>query len=62
MIAATLSAFWATPAKDATAPEPPRRRSAPLFIGDATQPFGQDTLLLKIIRDDAARADRDDQP
>ncbi len=52
MISATLSAFWAPFAADETAPAPPRKRPAPLFIGDAVQPFAGETLLLALLRAD----------
>ncbi|QJF52805.1 hypothetical protein [Roseobacter ponti] len=46
------------PERDRTAPAAPSRKSTPVFIGDAVQPLGRDTLLLEIIRRDA-RADED---
>ena len=50
MFAATFSAFWTAPAKDRTAPEPPRKRPAPVFIGDAVQPWQGETMLLALLR------------
>ncbi|WP_298840137.1 hypothetical protein [uncultured Roseobacter sp.] len=40
-------------ADTATAPERPVRRKSPVFIGDAVQPWGPDTLLLDLMRRDA---------
>ncbi|WP_037313731.1 hypothetical protein [Ruegeria halocynthiae] len=40
----------------ATGP-PPKPRRAPVFIHDAVTPWGQDTLLLKLLRDQAADQD-----
>ena len=54
MLTASLSHFWQTHARDTVAPAPPRRRPAPIFIGDAVAPFGSETLLLSILRQDRA--------
>jgi hypothetical protein len=59
MIAA-LQTFWAPIGFTETVPEPQPRKTTPVFIGDAVQPWGRDTLLLEIIRRDEAR--RGDQP
>lgn len=60
MIAATLSAFWTQPTQTDTAPAPRKRRPSPVFIGDAVQPWGTETLLLEVLRRDAR--EQDDQP
>lgn len=59
MITAALS-FWRMPLRaERTATKPPKPRPAPVFIGDAIQPWGGETMLLSILRaqdeDDAAR-------
>ncbi|MCV3271627.1 hypothetical protein [Roseobacter sinensis] len=57
MFASAISLFWSIPdARGATGPAP-RRRPSPIFIGDAVQPWGRETLLLEILRRDA-----EDQP
>lgn len=60
MFATAVSFFWpAADASAATQPEP-RRRPSPIFIGDAVQPWGRETLLLAVLRRDAE--DAEDQP
>lgn len=54
MFAATLSHFWSAPAREAAAPEPPRKRPPPIFIADAVHPWQGETLLLAILRAEAA--------
>ncbi|WP_295311442.1 hypothetical protein [Roseobacter sp.] len=49
---------WTLPERDRTAPARQPRKSTPVFIGDAVQPLGRDTLLLEIIRRDA-QAEKD---
>ncbi|MGA9435358.1 MAG: hypothetical protein WBV62_14085 [Roseobacter sp.] len=60
MFANARSFFWATEPREVTAPEPPKKRPTPVFIGDAVQPWGGETLLLSILRDDALRKDAED--
>lgn len=62
MITATFSGFWGAPARDDSAPEPPGKRPGPIFIGDAVQPWGAETMLLAVMRRDAERCNEDDQP
>lgn len=53
MLTATLSAlpwFGNDPARSDTASVSPERLRSPVFIGDAVQPFGQETLLLFLMR------------
>ncbi|WP_300059127.1 hypothetical protein [uncultured Roseobacter sp.] len=57
MFASAVSFFWPLNETQATTQPEEKRRAAPVFIGDAVQPFGQDTLLLAILRRDA-----EDQP
>jgi hypothetical protein len=59
MFAATLSAFWPALVEEDTTTKPPERRPAPIFIGDAVQPFGTETLLLSILRRDCDDTDTD---
>jgi hypothetical protein len=64
MFASALNPFWWMARSDtATGPEPKPRRSTPVFIGDAIQPLGRNTVLLEIMRRDAERLDgmSDDQ-
>lgn len=50
MIAAAFS-FWQMPRRaERTAPDPSKPRPAPVFIGDAVQPWGGETMLLAILR------------
>lgn len=60
MFAAALSSFWASPAREDTVPEPPKKRPTPLFIGDAVQPWGGETMLLSILRREVLRQIEDD--
>lgn len=61
MFAFALNSFrTAATAQTRPVPEPPARRGTPVFIGDAVQPWGGETLLLEIIRRDADR--HRDQP
>lgn len=59
MLAAALSSFWFAPAQEDTAPAPRSRSAAPVFIGDALQPWGHDTMLLHILRRDMSKEDED---
>ena len=58
MLAASLSSFWPSFTRENVAPDRPRKRSAPIFIGDSVQPFAGETLLLSILRADGI-ADHD---
>lgn len=61
MFASVFSTFWLPEfTETATGPAPEPRRSTPVFIGDATLPYGRDTMLLEIMRKDEAV--RRDQP
>ncbi|AVL53752.1 hypothetical protein CEP88_14835 [Roseobacter denitrificans] len=60
MFATSLSHFWSMPARTTAAPEPPRKRSGPVFIGDAVQPWGGETLLLALLRKEVSK--RADDP
>ncbi|MGD9294225.1 MAG: hypothetical protein PVI41_05015 [Roseobacter sp.] len=62
MFADALSSFWPAPAREDTAPEPRARRASPVFIGDAVRPWGQDTMLLHILRRDAPDEGEAGQP
>lgn len=42
--------FWPVSAPDRAAEQPPARRPSPVFIGDAIQPWGSETLLLSILQ------------
>lgn len=42
--------FWPVSAPDRAAEQPPARRPSPVFIGDAIQPWGSDTLLMSILQ------------
>jgi hypothetical protein len=44
------------PSQDATRPGP-RRRNAPVFIHDAVTPWRDETVLLKMLRDQSATQD-----
>ncbi len=52
MFAHALTAFWTPTEKSRTVTAPPRKRPAPIFIGDAVQPWAGETLLLAILRDE----------
>lgn len=60
MFAASLSHLWSMPARTTAAPDPPRKRPGPVFIGDAVQPWGGETLLLALLREEALK--RADDP
>jgi len=60
MFASALSSLWVSPRREDTASEPPKKRPTPLFIGDAVQPWGGETMLLSILRRDALRDDEKD--
>ncbi|SLN46334.1 hypothetical protein [Ruegeria meonggei] len=50
--------FWAVkPQSDTSTGPPPKPRRAPVFIHDAVTPWGHETLLLKLLRDQAADQD-----
>jgi len=53
--------FWPTEAPSTTAPERKPTR-APVFIGDAVIPCQGETLLLKLLRDQAMRELESDPP
>ncbi|WP_425660426.1 hypothetical protein [Roseobacter sp. EG26] len=53
MIAAQFASFWQYRASDQTGHTPPKPKGTPVFIGDAVQPWGCETLLLDILRRDA---------
>ncbi|WP_282129039.1 hypothetical protein [Roseobacter litoralis] len=55
MFATSLSHLWSIPARDTTKPEPPRKSAGPVFIGDAVQPWGSETLLLALLREEASK-------
>ncbi|MEM9576377.1 MAG: hypothetical protein AAF999_05125 [Pseudomonadota bacterium] len=58
MLTAAFSSFWHQIPQVRAAPAPVRKRPAPVFIGDAVQPFAGETLLLSIWRGAAeAKAD-----
>jgi hypothetical protein len=57
MFAAALSGFWPAPPKAQERPAPPRKRPAPVLIGDAVQPFAGETLLLALLRAEAEKKD-----
>ncbi|MDW3223266.1 MAG: hypothetical protein R8G34_10330 [Paracoccaceae bacterium] len=50
MFASTLSFFWPLSTPDRSAQKPPAPRPSPVFIGDAVQPWGQETMLLSILQ------------
>lgn len=58
MITATFAQFWTLPPREKSTPEPPKKRPGPLFIGDAVQPWGHETMLLTLLRRDAAKDDQ----
>ncbi len=62
MLTTAVSFFW--PMSDAPATTRPerRRQPGPIFIGDAVQPWGQDTLLLAVLlRDVRDAGDQSDE-
>ncbi|MEM1353061.1 MAG: hypothetical protein AAGF27_12005 [Pseudomonadota bacterium] len=61
MLTATLNAFWPALPKTDSAPQPPRKYRGPIFIGDAVMPWGRETLLLALLREDANAAEDADQ-
>lgn len=60
MFATAISFFWSSPTAPAATQPEPKRRPSPIFIGDAVQPWGRETLLLAVLRRDAE--DAEDQP
>lgn len=50
MIAATLCTFWQMPRRAARRRPAPQKHRSPLFIGDAVQPWGAQTMLLALLR------------
>jgi len=42
---------------DSTTGPPPKPRRAPVFIHDAVTPWGSDTMLLKLLREQATDQD-----
>lgn len=60
MLTATFSAFWGFSTSEKTTAPAPAKRTGPVFIGDAVQPWGRETMLLAIMRKD--RDAQDDQP
>jgi hypothetical protein len=53
MFANALTSFWALGPKEKAVPEPPGKRPAPVFIGDAVQPWAGETMLLSVLRQQA---------
>ncbi|WP_170329664.1 hypothetical protein [Ruegeria arenilitoris] len=52
---ALTNLFWTVPQETDAATGPERKPTrAPVFIQDAVTPWGQETLLLKLMRDQAA--------
>jgi len=50
--------FWAiTQDADIETGPPPKPRRAPVFIHDAITPWGHETMLLKLLREQAADQD-----
>ena len=50
--------FWTVSQDtDATTGPPPKPRRAPVFIHDAITPWGAETMLLKLLREQAADQD-----
>ena len=61
MFSGTLSYFWPQAAeRSEVRPQPPKPRRAPVFVGDAVQPWGSGTMLLAILRQQAAKDEGDD--
>lgn len=52
---------WVSHTADKTAAEPPKPRRTTVFITDAVQPWGDETLLLMLLRRDAQRLGGSDQ-
>lgn len=52
MIASVLTSFWGVSPVATTTPARSKPRSSPVFIGDAVQPWGCDTMLLEILHRD----------
>ena len=61
MFTGTLPSFWFRPVQSQPKTKPPKPRGAPVFIGDAVQPLGSDTLLLTLLRqaDEISGDDKD---
>ncbi|WP_299408340.1 hypothetical protein [uncultured Roseobacter sp.] len=57
MFTSALSFFWPTFSLERAAAKPPQPRPAPIFIGDAVQPWGGETMLLQILRHEAETKD-----
>jgi hypothetical protein len=57
MTAFAFSSLWGFGPADVSGTSPTERRRAPLFIGDAVQPWGEVTILAAILRDDARDAE-----
>lgn len=55
MFATSLSHLWSMPARTTAAPEPPRKSAGPVFIAAAVQPWGGETLLLALLREEASK-------
>ncbi|MEE4187394.1 MAG: hypothetical protein V2I76_02965 [Roseobacter sp.] len=53
MFANALTSFWSLTVKEHAAPQPPCKRPAPVFIGDAVQPWAGETMLLSVLRQQA---------
>jgi hypothetical protein len=53
MLAVRLFLFQSPVMSDRRVSPVPEKRAAPVFIGDAIQPFGGETLLLALLRRDA---------
>ncbi|MBW4709450.1 hypothetical protein KX928_16790 [Roseobacter sp. YSTF-M11] len=52
MLASSLSFFRLVDARESTVEKPPQPRPSPIFIADAVQPWGRDTMLLSLLRRD----------
>lgn len=59
MFALFIPPFALFSTRTAAAPEPQCKRTQPLFIGDAVQPFGQETVLLHLLREEQRAKDDD---
>ncbi|WP_300033458.1 hypothetical protein [uncultured Roseobacter sp.] len=57
MFATAFLPFFTDARDSATAPPRRVRKAPPLFIGDAVQPWAGETLLLSLLREDAADSD-----
>ncbi|WP_299966203.1 hypothetical protein [uncultured Roseobacter sp.] len=58
MLSIALPPFCAQISSDATGAKPRPRPSTLVFISDTVQPWGAETLLLAVLRRDAAEQDQ----